>query len=143
MVPQHDPDETLGSMTGDEPKIVLDDAAGHGGHGFHRAGTSEQWRQQIAAPLAGNSNVVLAVGTFFAGPVHRWADEPGGGFHFHGVAKSGKTLVGVIGQSVWGRPYAPGAGSDAFGFTWESTANRIGQRAVMRSDVGLYLDEIG
>ena len=32
---------------------------------------------------------------------------------------------------------------DAFGFTWESTSNRIGDRAVLRSDVGLSLDEIG
>jgi hypothetical protein len=41
------------------------------------------------------------------------------------------------------KPYAPGAGVDAFGFTWESTSNRIGDRAVLRSDVGLSLDEIG
>ena len=112
-------------------------------HGFHRSGTSEQWREQVAGPLAGNSNVVLAVGTFLAAPLLRWADEPGGGFISHGPAKIGKTLLGAVGQSVWGKPYAPGAGADAFGFTWESTANRIGERAVLRSDVGLYLDEIG
>ena len=112
-------------------------------HGRHRSGTSEQWRQQIAAPLARNTNVVLAVGSFLAAPLLRWAGEPGGGFNFRGPAKTGKTLIGAVGQSIWGKPYRPGAGADAFGFTWESTANRLGERAVLRSDIGLYLDEIG
>jgi putative DNA primase/helicase len=133
------PNETLSETA--RADIVLDVETQR--HGFHRSGTSEQWRKRVAEPLAGNSNVVLAVGTFLAAPLLRWADEPGGGFHFHGPAKIGKTLLGSVGQSVWGKPYAPGAGADAFGYTWESTANRIGQRAVLRSDVGLYLDEIG
>ena len=136
------PGETLGDAKID---IVLDNANDNhnGGSGFCRTGTSQEWREHIARPLARNSNVVLAIGTFLAGPMLRWADEPGGGFHFYGVSKIGKTLLGSAGQSVWGKPYAPGAGPDAFGFTWESTVNRIGERAVLRSDVGLYLDEIG
>jgi uncharacterized protein (DUF927 family) len=48
-----------------------------------------------------------------------------------------------VGQSVWGRPFAPGAGSDVFGYTWASTANALEERAALRNDVGLYLDEIG
>jgi uncharacterized protein (DUF927 family) len=132
------PTETLGDTA--KLKTVLDDPERRG---FHTSGTSERWREQVAAPLANNSNVVHAVGCFLAAPLLRWSDEPGGGFHFHGPAKVGKTLIGAIGQSVWGKPYVPGAGTDAFGFTWESTTNRIGQRAVLRSDTGLFLDEIG
>jgi putative DNA primase/helicase len=94
-------------------------------------------------PLAENSNVVLVVGSFLAGPLLRWADESGGGFHFDGDSKIGKTLIGAIGQSTWGKPYRPGAGSGTFGFNWDTTANRLGERAVHRTDVGLYLDEIG
>jgi uncharacterized protein (DUF927 family) len=137
------PTETLGDAA--KVNIVLDDAMGerHGRHGFRRSGTSEQWRERVAGPLGGNSNVMLAVGSFLAGPLLRWADEPGGGFHIRGPAKTGKTLIGAVAQSIWGKPYRPGAGADAFGFTWESTANRLGERAVLRSDVGLYLDEIG
>lgn len=111
--------------------------------GFHRSGTSDQWRQNVALPLAKNSNVVLAIGTFVAAPLLRWADEPGGGFHLYGAAKTGKTLIGAVGQSFWGKPYKPGAGTDAFGYTWATTAARLGERAVERSDIGLYLDEIG
>ncbi len=133
------PTETLGD-TGNIG-ITVEDAIDS--HGLHRSGTSEQWRRYVAAPLAGNSNVILSVGTFFAAPMLRWADEPGGGFHFYGRSKIGKTLVNAVGQSVWGKPYTPGGGADAFGYTWESTANRLGQRAVLRSDIGLYLDEIG
>ena len=136
------PNETLGDAG--KASIVLDNAAGHTGHyGFHCSGTSEQWREHVAAPLTGNSNAVLAVGVFLAAPLLRWADEPGGGFHIYGLSKIGKTLHGSVGQSIWGKPFKPGAGADAFGYTWESTANRLGERAVLRSDVGLYLDEIG
>ena len=135
------PTETLGD-TG-KLGIVLDHADRHELHGLHRSGTSDQWREQVAKPLAGNSNVVLAVGNFLAAPLLRWADEPGGGFHQWGRSKIGKTLADAAGQSVWGKPYKPGAGADTFGFTWETTAARLGQRALLRNDLGLYLDEIG
>ena len=136
------PDETLGNDGNDEKhNITLDAVAVH--RSFRRSGTSEQWREQVAKPLAGNSSVVLAVGTFIAAPLLRWADEPGGGFHMHGAAKVGKTLISAIGQSVWGKPYAPGAGANCFGYTWETTAARLSQRAVLHSDIGLSLDEIG
>ena len=118
--------------------VVLDSAAHkrHGGYGFRRSGISEEWRERIAKALAEDSNAVLAIGIFLAAPLLRWAEEPGGGFHFYGPAKIGKTLVGAVGQSVYGKPFAPGTGADTFGHSWEATANRIGERAVQRSDVG-------
>jgi uncharacterized protein (DUF927 family) len=134
------PDEVLGAT--EKMNIVLDGIAVDG-HGLHRVGTSDEWRQHVAAPFARNSNVVLAVGTMLAAPLLRWADEAAGGFHFCGDAKIGKTLIGALAQSVWGRPFAPGAGSDVYGYTWESTANALEERAALRNDVGLYLDEIG
>src|SRR6516165_226153 len=135
------PDEVLGAT--DKLHIALDDTTPSGSHGFHRAGTSEQWRQQVAFPLARHSNVVLAVGTMLAGPLLCWADEPGGGFHFFGGSKVGKTLATAIGQSVWGKPFIPGSNtSNTFGYDWDSTPGRLEQRAVLRSDVGLSLDGI-
>jgi hypothetical protein len=132
------PTETLGD---DGSVAITVDATD--GHGLHRSGTSEQWRRYVAAPLAGNSNVILSTGTFLANPVLPWGDEPSGLFHLYGQSKIGKTLAGAAGQSVWGKPYAPGAGANAFGYTWETTANRLGQRATLRNHIGLYLDEIG
>jgi putative DNA primase/helicase len=134
------PEDTLGDAG--SVSVILD-APANATANLHRSGTSDQWCRCVAKPHAKNSNVLLAVGSSFAAPLLRFADEPGGGFHFHGTSKLGKTLVGVIGQSVWGKPYAPGAGADAFGFTWETTPARIGERAVLRSDLPLYLDEIG
>jgi hypothetical protein len=137
------PTETIGDTGSVGITLDVDNDRAADRHGLHRSGTSEEWRQNVAAPLARNSNVILSVGTFLAAPVLRWADEPGGGFHFWGRSKIGKTLANAAGQSVWGKPYFPGAGSDAFGYTWETTASRLGQRAALRSDIGLYLDEIG
>jgi uncharacterized protein (DUF927 family) len=134
--------EVLGAT--DKVRIILDPANASDGYGFHRAGTSEQWRQEVAIPLAGNSNVVLAIGLFLAAPLLYWADEPAGGFHFHGDSTIGKTLVCACGQSVWGRPFVPRSPApDAFGYDWHSTSGRLEERAVLRNDVGLYLDEIG
>jgi uncharacterized protein (DUF927 family) len=124
-----------------EETIVLDAIAGQ--HGFHQSGTSEQWREQVAKPLARNSNVILAAGLFLAGPLLRWANEAPGGLHSWGRSKIGKTLAAAFGQSLYGKPYRQGASSEAFGFTWETTANRLEQRAALRNDVGLGLDEIG
>ena len=45
-------------------------------------------------------------------------------------------------QSVWGRPKVPGE-ADAFGASWTATAVGLERYAVLRSDVGAYLDEIG
>jgi uncharacterized protein (DUF927 family) len=134
------PDEVLG--VADRTRIVLDGVA-VGAHGLHRAGTSAQWREHVARPLAGQSNVVLATGTLLAAPLLRWADEPGGGFHFYGGSKHGKTLAAVIGQSVWGKPFIPGSGdANAFGYDWDSTSGRLEERAVLRNDVGLSLDGV-
>jgi uncharacterized protein (DUF927 family) len=137
------PDEVLGAT--DKMHIILDGVtSGAGGYGFHRAGTSDEWREHVAAPAAGNSSAVLAVGTMLAGPLLRSADEPAGGFHLYGDSKIGKTLVCAIGQSVWGKPFSSGdPDPGAFGFDWNTTAARLEERAVLRNDCGLYLDEIG
>ena len=111
-------------------------------HGLDVRGSVEQWIEQIARPLAGNSNVHLCVGTMFAGPLLKFAHEPPGLFHLWGTSKIAKSLAGAVGQSVWGRPKVPGE-ADAFGASWTATAVGLERYAVLRSDVGAYLDEIG
>ena len=63
-------------------------------------------------------------------------------FHLWGTSKIAKSLAGAVGQSVWGRPKVPGE-ADAFGASWTATAVGLERYAVLRSDVGAYLDEIG
>jgi uncharacterized protein (DUF927 family) len=135
------PDEVLGATN--KTNIILDGVTGGSGYGFRRSRSVGEWGTHVAIPLARNSNAVLAVGMMLAAPLLRWADEPGGGFHFYGFSKAGKTLVMAIGQSVWGRPFIPGSGdANAFGYDWDSTSARLEERAVLRNDVGLSLDGI-
>jgi hypothetical protein len=88
-------------------------------HGLHVAGTAEAWGAEIAAPLRGNSNVALSLGTFFGSPLLTFANEPGGGTHLHGKSTIGKTMVSALGQSIYGWPHETAA--DAFGTSWEGT----------------------
>ncbi len=136
------PDDTIVPAGFDGPRPVLQTASLHVQHGLDTRGSVEQWIEQIARPLAGNSNVHLCVGTMFAGPLLKFGHEPPGLFHLWGTSKIAKSLAGAIGQSVWGRPKVPGE-EDAFGASWTSTAVGLERYAVLRSDVGAYLDEIG
>ena len=89
-------DETIAPVGFDGPRPVLQTASLRVQHGLDVSGTVEQWRDQVAAPMAGNSNVHLCVGLL------KWASEPPGVFHLWGTSKIAKSLVGAIGQSVWG-----------------------------------------
>jgi putative DNA primase/helicase len=136
------PDTTIVPAGFKGPRPVLQTATLHVQHGLEVGGTVQQWNERIAAPLAGNSNVHLCVGTMFAGPLLKFAHEPPGFFHIWGTSKIAKSLAGAVGQSVWGRPKVPGE-ADAFGASWTATAVGLERYAVLRSDVGAYLDEIG
>jgi putative DNA primase/helicase len=136
------PDDTIVPAGFAGPRPVLQTASLHVQHGIDVRGSVEDWIEQIARPLAGNSNVHLCVGTMFAGPLLKFANEPPGLFHLWGTSKIAKSLAGAIGQSVYGRPKVPGE-ADAFGASWTATAVGLERYAVLRSDLGAYFDEIG
>jgi putative DNA primase/helicase len=136
------PDETLtpAGFVGARP--VLQTATLQTQHGLDTCGTLSDWIEQIARPLARNSNIALCVGTAFAGPLLKWANEPPGFFHLWGTSKIAKSLAAAVGQSVWGRPKVPGE-ADAFGASWTATSVGLERYAVLRSDIGGSFDEIG
>src|SRR5262249_48004422 len=109
-------------------------------HGLHITGTAAAWAAEIAAPLRGNSNVALALATFFAAPLVRWASEPGGGNHFCGKSSIGKTMASAVGQSIYGWPHE--LADDTVGVTWAGSEAGFDAFALARSDIGLALDEI-
>jgi putative DNA primase/helicase len=117
---------------------VLDAAATR--HGLHVAGTAAEWAAEVAAPLAGNSNVALSFATFFASPLLHFASEPGGGVHLFGRSTIGKTLISALGQSIFGWPHE--TSHDTFGVSWGGTAAGFEALARARTDLGLALDEI-
>jgi hypothetical protein len=136
------PDETIVPTKFGGARPVLQTASLHVQHGLDVCGTTEQWIEQVAAPMTGNSNVHLCVGTAFAGPLLKWANEPPGMFHIWGTSKIAKSLAGAIGQLVWGLPKIPGE-ANAFGASWTATAVGLERYSILRSDIGGYFDEIG
>ena len=101
-------------------------------------GTQEGWRSAVAALAVGNPLAVFCFAAAFAGPLLLPAGETGGGFHFCGPSKMGKTLAVQMGLSVWGLPYkAGGALRD-----WRSTANAMEAAGEECTDGLLTLDEV-
>jgi uncharacterized protein (DUF927 family) len=134
------PDEVLmpaGMQT--KSNYQLDATAGRH-HGLHIAGTATAWATDIAAPLAGNSNVALSFGTFFAAPLLRFANLPGGGSHICGPSGIGKSPCSAAGQSIYGWPYE--TADDAFGVSWAGSEAGFDALGVARTDLGLALEEI-
>lgn len=122
---------------------VFQNANLHLKYGISIMRTADEWREQIAAPFARNSNVILAVGQTLAAPLTSFAGVPPGMFHIWCTSKFGKSLASAVGQSIFGPPLIPNeAVPDPFGHSWISTANAIGQIMRMRSSLPAFLDEI-
>ena len=112
-------------------------------HGFAIEGAVKDWCEQIATPFSNNSNVTLAVGVAFSGPLTIWAGVPPGMFHIFGPSKHAKSLVSAIGQSVYGRPLIPNETvDDPFGMSWLATANNLGEAILVRSSPPAYIEEL-
>jgi hypothetical protein len=111
--------------------------------GFAIEGSVADWCEQIAAPFAGNSNVILAVGVALSGPLTVWAGVPPGLFHIFCDSKRGKSLVSAIAQSSYGRALIPNENvGDPFGMSWLATANSIGRLIRVRSSIGAFFEEL-
>ena len=100
---------------------------------FGTAGTLDGWKTEVAALAVGNSRLLLAISTAFAGPLIHLVGEESGGFHLHGPSSIGKTADLHAARSVWGTPLG----------TWRTTDNAAEAIARGASDTLLTLDEIG
>ena len=103
--------------------------------GYRERGTLADWRTLVAEPCAGNSRLVFALCTAFAGPLLRLAGEESGGFHLRGDGSTGKSTCQHVACSVWG-------GRD-YKHQWRATANGLEVVAVLHNDGLLILDEMG
>lgn len=103
-------------------------------HHYAVVGTLDDWKRNVAARCAGNSRLVLAVATMFAGPLLRFTGATGGGFHIVGGSSSGKTTALRVAASVVGPP--------EYAREWRSTANGLEGVAVLHNDATLILDEL-
>ena len=103
---------------------------------FASKGSVDRWLDRIGRLCAGNSRMVFAVSTAFAGPLVRLSGIDGGGFHFRGDSSTGKSTAQVVAASVYGNP-------ERFKQSWKFTASGIEAVAFQHNDCLLILDEIG
>ena len=75
------------------------------------------WRDRIGALCVGNSRLVFAVASAFAGPLLRPAGMESGGFHLRGDSSSGKTTALRLAASVNGGP--------SYMQRWRTTSNGL------------------
>jgi uncharacterized protein (DUF927 family) len=99
------------------------------------SGTSDEWRQTVAALAQGNSRLVFALSIAFAGPLLERAGEDSGGFHLRGPSSTGKSTALKLAASVWGNP-------SAYCRLWRATANGLEGLAALHNDGLLILDEL-
>jgi putative DNA primase/helicase len=97
------------------------------------AGTLAGWKDTVAARCAGNSRLVLGLGTSFAAPLLPIAEIESGGFHLVGETSKGKTIVLSIAASVTGIKDLP---------HWRTTTNGLKSTATAFNHLCLPLDEI-
>jgi len=97
-------------------------------------GTLQGWKDGVAARCAGNSRLILALGTSFASPLLPIVDVESGGFHLVGATSQGKTTILSVAASVTGVKEIP---------HWRTTTNGLESTATAFNHLCLPLDEIG
>ena len=125
------PDRTIGET--DEERILFQSDVG-GRSPFTQSGTLAEWQEHVAAHCTGNSRVVFAIASAFAGVLLQPTGIQSGGFHFVGDSSIGKSTMLYVASSVFG--------SHKFMRTWNNTSTAIESTAAQYSDTLLVLDEI-
>jgi putative DNA primase/helicase len=107
---------------------------------YRSAGTLAQWQDQVLLLCAGNSRLMFAIMCAFAGPLLGILGIGSFGFQLFGPTSIGKTIVLIVGGSVWG--CRVGASSQ-LGFleTWATTQEGVERYGRTHKDSLLGLDE--
>ena len=67
----------------------------------HPSGTLQEWKDNVAARVIGNSRHVLAISFAVAAPCLKFVNQDGGGIHLWGDSTGGKTTIfRVLGASM-------------------------------------------
>jgi putative DNA primase/helicase len=96
-------------------------------------GTLVDWMDNVASRCAGNSRLILGLGTSFAAPLLPIVDIESGGFHLVGETSKGKTTILSVAASVTGVKNIP---------HWRTTTNGLESTATAFNHLCLPLDEI-
>ena len=99
------------------------------------AGKLSTWSSNVSIPCAGNSRLVFALSSAFAGTLLTPAQIESGGFHLVGNSSCGKSTAQRVAASVWGNP-------EIFKRSWRATSNGLEGIAALHNDNILILDEL-
>lgn len=124
------PHETIG----DDAERIVFQSDNQMENTFRIKREADEWRDRVGRLCIGNSRLVFAVSSAFAGPLLRPAGMESGGFHFRGDSSSGKTTALRLAASVYGGP--------CFMQRWRTTDNALEAIAAQHCDSLLILDEL-
>jgi uncharacterized protein (DUF927 family) len=102
---------------------------------FSTSGTIDGWKQSVARLAVGNSRIMFAISSAFAGPTLRLTGEASGGLHLRGISSIGKTTALEGAASVYGDP-------ERYCRRWRATVNGLEGLATLHNDGLLILDEL-
>ncbi len=124
------PHETIG----DDAERIVFQSDNQMENTFRIKRDADEWRDRVGQLCVGNSRLVFAVASAFAGPLLRPAGMESGGFHLRGDSSSGKTTALRLAASVYGGP--------SFMQRWRTTDNALEAIAAQHCDSLLILDEL-
>jgi putative DNA primase/helicase len=124
-----------GRVIGDQDIVYQQVNAPAAAAEMKEAGTSEEWREAVAALCVGNPLMLVSVSLALAGVLLEPLGLDGGGLHFRGASSRGKSTAQRVAVSVWGSP--------RFLLTWRATANGLEGVATACNSTVLALDEMG
>lgn len=128
-------DIIYGSETVEQDRIIYNGDTSQAA-AYRTSGSLQDWQKNVVRLAAGNSRLLLALGTALAAPLLSLVNEQNGGFHIYGDSSDGKTTAALTALSVFGNP-------QALKMTWRGTDLGFSNAALARNDNLLVLDEIG
>lgn len=128
--------EIIHTTNGKQTERIIYNGDTSQAHAYTVSGSLKEWQNEIARYAAGNSCLLLALGTALAAPLLAITGEQNGGFHIYGDSSDGKTTAALVALSVFGNP-------QTLKMTWRGTDLGFSNAALARNDGLLVLDEIG
>lgn len=101
---------------------------------YAQAATLDDWKNTVARFCVGNSRLLIAVSSAFAGMLLHLSGQESGGLHFVGDSSTGKTTALRAACSVFGGP--------DYLQRWRATSNGLEGLAALHNDSLLVLDEM-
>ena len=126
-----------GSVIGD-PRVVMRPEAAVTDASTGQGGTLADWKREIAKYAVGNPALGAAICIQFAAPLLALTGDEGGGLHYYGKSRGGKTTALCVCASVIGKGSKKGGAV----LSWRGTDNGMEAAAANANDGVLPLDEI-